>query len=128
MVDDKDILVWHARVAHLSLPAIKRLPNIVNGIQSHTKSPLACTCEASIVRKMFQKPFQALRLEDEANTLLGGLIHSDVIGPMQTQPMHGYRYSIMFTDDHSRYTKVYFMEAKSEPPAKFKENAETVEK
>ena len=31
-VDDKDILVWHARLGQLSLPAIKRLPNTVRGI------------------------------------------------------------------------------------------------
>ena len=32
VVDDKDILVWHARLGHLSLPAIKPLPNAVRGI------------------------------------------------------------------------------------------------
>jgi len=52
--------------------------------------------------KMFRKPFQPS--EDKAKTRLLELIHSDVIGPMQTQMMRGYRYIIMFTDDHSRYT------------------------
>jgi hypothetical protein len=42
-VDDKDILVWHARLGHLSLPAIKRHPNTVRGIQLHAKSPSTCT-------------------------------------------------------------------------------------
>jgi hypothetical protein len=45
-VDDKDILVWHARLGHLSLPTIKRLPNAVRGIQLHAKRPSTCTCEA----------------------------------------------------------------------------------
>jgi len=57
-VDDKDILVWHARLGHLSLPGIKRLPNAVRGIQLHAKSPSTCTCEACIMGKMFRKPFQ----------------------------------------------------------------------
>jgi hypothetical protein len=39
VVDDKDIPVWHARLGRLSLPAIKRLPNAVRGIQLHPKSP-----------------------------------------------------------------------------------------
>jgi hypothetical protein len=117
-VDDKDILVWHARLSHLSLPAIKRLSNAVGGIQLHAKSPSTCTCEACNMGKMFRKPFQPS--EDKTKTRLLELIHSDVIGPMQTQTMRGYRYIIMFTDDNSRYTEVYFMKAKSEAPAKFK--------
>ena len=76
--------------------------------------------------KMFRRPF--LTSEDKAKTRLLELIHSDVIGPMQTQTMRGYRYIIMFTDDYSRYTEVYFMKLKSEAPAKFKEYVARVEK
>jgi hypothetical protein len=76
--------------------------------------------------KMFRKPFQPS--EDKAQTRLLDFIHSEVIGPKQTQTMRGYRYIIMFTDDHSRYTEVYFMKAKSEAPAKFKEYVAKVEK
>jgi len=125
-VNDKDILLFHARLGHLSLPAIKRLPNTVRGIQFYAKSPLTCTCEACIMGKMFRKPFQPS--EDKARTRHLELIHSDVIGPMLTQTMRGYRYIIMFTDDHSRHTEVYFMKAKSEAPAKFKEYVAKVEK
>jgi hypothetical protein len=38
-VDEKDIVVWLAHLHHLSLPAIKRLPNTVKGIQFHARSP-----------------------------------------------------------------------------------------
>jgi len=54
--------------------------------------------------KMLRKPFQPVCSEDMAKTRLLELIHSDVIEPMQTQTMRGYRYIIMFSDDHSRYT------------------------
>jgi len=47
---------------------------------------------------------------------------------MQTQTLRGYRCSIIFTDDHSRYTEVYFRKAKSEAPVKFKEYVAKVEK
>jgi galactose-1-phosphate uridylyltransferase len=76
--------------------------------------------------KMFRKPFQPS--EDKAKTRLLELIHSDVIGPMQTQTMRGHRYIIVFTDDHSRYTEVYFMKTKSEASAKSKEYVAKVEK
>jgi len=125
-VDDKDILVWHACLSHLCLPAILRLQNAVRGIQLHAKSPSTCTCEACIMGKMFRKPLQPS--EDKAKTRLLELIHSDVIGPMQTQIMCGYRYIIMFTDDHSMYNEVYFMKANSQAPAKFKEYVGRVEK
>jgi len=71
--------------------------------------------------KMFRKPFQPMRSQDKAKTRLLELFHYDVIGPMQTQTMRGYRYFIMFHDDHARYTEVYFMKANSVAPAKFKE-------
>ena len=67
-VDENDILVWHARLGHLSLPAIKRLPNTVNGIQLHVRSPSACSCEVCIMGKIFRRPFQPLTLEDKAKT------------------------------------------------------------
>jgi len=76
--------------------------------------------------RMFRRPF--LTSEDKANTGLLQLIHSDGIGPMQTQTMRGYCYIIMFTDDYSRYTEVYFIKLKSEAPAKFKEYVARVEK
>jgi len=56
-VDNNDILVWHARLGHLSLPAIKRLPNTVKGIQLHSRSPSTSTGEACIMGKIFRKPF-----------------------------------------------------------------------
>jgi hypothetical protein len=89
-VDEKDILVWHARLSHLSLPAIKPLPNTVKGIQLHARSPSACSCKACIMGKMFWRPLQPLTSEDTAKTRLLGNIHSDVIGPMKTQTMGGY--------------------------------------
>ena len=105
-VDDQDVLVCLACIGQLDVAAIERLPNTVRGIKLHAKFPSTCTWEASIMGKMFRNPMQPLCLEDNAKTRRLELIHSDVIGPMQTQMMCGYRYGIMFTDHHSRYTEV----------------------
>jgi hypothetical protein len=75
---------------------------------------------------MFRKPF--LPSEDKAKTRLLELIHSGVIWSMQTQMMCAYRYGIINRDDHSRYTEVHFMTAKSEAHAKFKEYVVNLEK
>jgi hypothetical protein len=66
VVDNKDILVLHARLGHLPLPAIKLLPNAVKGIQLHAKRQSTCTCEACIIGKKFRKTF--LPSEDQART------------------------------------------------------------
>lgn len=57
------------------------------------------------------------------------LIHSDVWGPSPITSYNGFRYYIIFVDDFSRFTWVYFMTHKSEVPlifAKFKEQIENL--
>jgi len=76
--------------------------------------------------KMFRKASQPS--QDKVMTRLLELIHSNVIRPMHTPMILGYGYSIMFTDDHSRYTEVYFMKARSKAPGNFKEYVAQVEK
>jgi hypothetical protein len=75
-----------------------------------------------------RKPFQPLWSEEKAKTGLLELIHHDMIGPMLTQMIGGYRYIIIFTNDHSRWTNVDFMNGKCEAPAKFKKYMGTVGK
>ncbi|KAK8547631.1 hypothetical protein V6N12_031765 [Hibiscus sabdariffa] len=57
---------------------------------------------------------------ERASDLLG-LIHSDVCGPMNTQPRAGFQYFITFTNDFSRYGYIYLMRHKSEALERFKE-------
>lgn len=57
------------------------------------------------------------------------LIHSDVWGPSPITFYNDFRYYIVFVDDFSRFTWVYFMTHKSEVPlifAKFKEQIENL--
>jgi hypothetical protein len=120
-VDKKNVLVWHTRLGHLSLPDIQHLPNTINGIQFHARSLSACYCEGCIVGMMFWRPFQPLTSEDKANPRLLELVHSHVLGPMHSQTTQGYRYIIMFPNHYTRYSEVYFITLKLEAPGKFKE-------
>jgi len=46
---------------------------------------------------------------------------------MQTHSFGGSRYFITFTDDYSRYCKIYFLKKRSEALEKFKEYKASVE-
>jgi hypothetical protein len=126
--DNKDILLWHARLGHLSLPAIKRASkSTVEGIELHARSPSECICEACIFGKMSRRPFSKDSGERPKTRPLE-LIHTDVVGPMPTQSRKGYRYLVMFTDDATRYTYIYFLRHKSEVTMFFKQFKAEVEK
>ncbi|POM59006.1 Rve domain containing hypothetical protein [Phytophthora palmivora] len=47
------------------------------------------------------------------------LVHTDIMGPMQTKTPGGCTYVVTFIDDYSRHVTVYFMKAKSDVLAKF---------
>lgn len=49
-----------------------------------------------------------------------GLIHADLCGPMHTESFSGNRYFLLFTDDYSRMSWVYFLKFKSEASENFK--------
>jgi transposase InsO family protein len=55
------------------------------------------------------------------------LIHSDVCGPMTIASMNGYLYYVLFIDDHSWKTWIYFLKNKDGVLAKFQEFKAQVE-
>jgi transposase InsO family protein len=42
------------------------------------------------------------------------IIHSDVWGPAPVQSFYGHRYFVLFVDDFTRFTWVYFLKNKSD--------------
>jgi transposase InsO family protein len=55
------------------------------------------------------------------------LIHSDVCGPMIVASLNGYLYYVLFIDDHSWKTWIYFLKTKDGVLAKFQEFKAQVE-
>ena len=49
------------------------------------------------------------------------LVHTNMCGLFNVQARGGYEYSIIFTDDYSRYGYVYLMHRKFDALDKFKE-------
>jgi hypothetical protein len=47
------------------------------------------------------------------------LIHSDVCGPMSVESVSDFKYFVMFIDDYSKKTWIYFLKANDEVFDKF---------
>ncbi|KAL0378046.1 UNVERIFIED_CONTAM: Retrovirus-related Pol polyprotein from transposon TNT 1-94 [Sesamum radiatum] len=83
-------------------------------------------CEACLQGKQHKRPFPS-GTSWRAKAVLE-LIHTDVCGPMRTPSHEQNRYFILFIDDYSRMTWVYFMREKSEVFKIFKKFKNLVEK
>jgi transposase InsO family protein len=56
--------------------------------------------------------------DDRAKGVLE-LIHSDICGPFSSPSLCGFRYYVIFIDDHSRKTWIFFMKNKDEVLSRF---------
>ena len=65
---------------------------------------------------------------DVCGPMLRDIVHTDVFGPMQTRSLGGAFYILLFIDDCTRYTWVYFLKRKSDVFEYFKEFKTMVEK
>jgi transposase InsO family protein len=85
------------------------LPQIVNTSQ---------ICEDCVVGKQHRSPFPQGKSWRAKNAL--ELVHSDICGPIKPTSNGGKKYFILFIDDYSRKTWIYFLQEKSEALSVFK--------
>jgi hypothetical protein len=83
-------------------------------------------CEACALGKQHRQEFPIHT--EKRQTYILELIHIDVCGPMQTRSLGGASYFLIFVDDRSRYTWVYFIRSKSDVFEYFKEFRTMTEK
>jgi len=83
-------------------------------------------CKACALGKQHREEFP-IHVE-KRQTELVELIHIDVCGPMQTISLGGAWYFLIFVDDRSRYTWVYFIRRKGDVFEYFNEFKTMVEK
>jgi transposase InsO family protein len=124
LVDDS--WLWHRRFGHLNFQSLKLLQqqDLVYGLPSiHEKGDV---CEGCALGKHHRQPFPkggAWRAKEVLE-----LVHTDVCGPMKTLSNSQNKYFILFIDDYSRMTWVYFMRQRSEVFSIFKKFKALVEK
>ena len=117
---DNNLDVWHYRLGHANEQCVKKLASqeLVTGMNSPKQTKLSF-CEGCVAGKMKRAPFKPVREVRSKRRLQ--VVHSDVCGPMPTDPIGGSKYYVTFIDNYSRCCAVYFLRNKSEVPEKFKE-------
>ncbi|KAL0301338.1 UNVERIFIED_CONTAM: Retrovirus-related Pol polyprotein from transposon TNT 1-94 [Sesamum radiatum] len=118
--------LWHRRLGHFNFQGLKILHQKKMMTDLPQIQAIEGACEACLQGKQHKKPFPSGTFW-RAKAVLE-LIHTDVCGPMRTPSHEQNRYFILFIDDYSRMTWVYFMREKSEVFKVFKKFKNLVEK
>jgi hypothetical protein len=117
--------LWHRRLAHIhyrALPALKKMVTVLPEIQIQIQHE--GVCKGCALGKNIKGFFPN---SDNRSKDILDLIHSDVCGPMTVASLNGYLYYVLFIDDHSRKTWIYFLKNKDGVLAKFQEFKAQVE-
>ena len=118
--------ISHKRFCHFNFHNLKLLKknDMVQGLpEIHTEVD---PCESYKMGKQHRKSFSK-GVSWRASVLLE-LIHTDICGPMKTPSLGSQKYFLIFIDDFSRMTWVYFLKEKSEAFATFNKFKALVEK
>ncbi|KAE8657590.1 hypothetical protein F3Y22_tig00116989pilonHSYRG00496 [Hibiscus syriacus] len=118
--------LWHIRFGHLNFGGLELLSKkkMVKGLPriNHPDHH----CKGCLAGKQFRKSFPK-ELETRAKKPLE-LIHTDVCGPIKPSSLGNSNYFLLFIDDFSRKTWVYFLKQKSEVFEVFKKFKAAVER
>jgi hypothetical protein len=113
-------------LGHLNFGGLKLLAktNMVRGLPSieHPNQ----LCEGCLFGKQSRKSFPK-EASTRANKSLQ-LVHADVCGPIKPSSLGKNNYFLLFIDDFSRKTWIYFLKQKSEVFGAFKKFKAVVEK
>ncbi|KAL0549435.1 hypothetical protein IC582_013917 [Cucumis melo] len=103
-VTDSNTYQWRLRLGHASPKKLRHLISI-NNLNSVTKFiPFNCfNC------KLAKQPALSFSTSTSICDKPFDLIHSNIWGPAPTSAVHGYRYYVLFIDDFSRFTWIYFL-------------------
>ncbi|KAA3475371.1 retrovirus-related Pol polyprotein from transposon TNT 1-94 [Gossypium australe] len=123
--ENSECKLWHLRYGHLNIKGLKLLSQkeMVFGLPKIESLDL---CEGCIFGKQCKKPFLVGNSRRASECL--GLIHADICGPMETESLGGSLYFLLFTDDYSRMSWMYFLHFKSEAFETFKKFKALIEK
>ncbi|CAH2099257.1 unnamed protein product [Euphydryas editha] len=113
-------IIWHRRLGHINSSDMNIMKEgAVEGINYTNKADISkANCTVCCEGKQTRLPFQ--NSSHRSETILE-VVHADVCGPMETKSIGLSRYFLLFVDDHSKMSFVYFMKNRSEVFTRFKE-------
>jgi len=100
---------WHHRLGHLCGSRLSTL--VKSGCLGPTSVESGLHCKGCHLGKQIQLPYFT---SDSHSVRPFDLVHSDVWGPAPFASKGGHKYYVIFIDDHSRYTWIYFMKHHSQ--------------
>lgn len=102
-----DILLWHRRLGHASVGAMKRLFNF-----NHDEcKQVLDTCEICPLAKQSRLPFPD---SNTRSVTVFDLLHLDVWGPFHVPTFDGNKLFLTIVDDYSRMTWIFLLKLKSD--------------
>jgi hypothetical protein len=109
---DESSRIWHERFGHFNFIYMKHLrkKKLVDGLPNiHFSKGV---CEGCVLRKHPQEKFDKGKSQQDFAPL--DLIHSDLMGPFLHPSINKVRFVLIFVDDFSCFTWIYFLRQKSE--------------
>jgi GAG-pre-integrase domain len=100
--------VWHARLGH---PSTSTTLKVLNSHNLPCSSKKLSLCQNCCMAKSHKLPFNS---NDILSCAPLELVHSDLWGPSPVMPHNGFRYYIIFIDDFTRFSWIYFLKIKDE--------------
>uniref|UniRef100_A0ACD5ZXF1 Uncharacterized protein n=1 Tax=Avena sativa TaxID=4498 RepID=A0ACD5ZXF1_AVESA len=100
---------WHHRLGHLCDSHLSSL--VHRGLLGSVSGDGSLHCQSCRLGKQIQLPYPTSVFVSQRPF---DLVHSDVWGPTPFASKGGHHYYILFIDDFSRYTWLYFMRSRSE--------------
>ena len=111
-VGAQPLVQWHQRLGHLNYYDLCHLLSLADGIpitepQKSVDLGVCPPCLMGKHHKTYQRRIPAAHTETPL-----ALVHSDTAGPFRTPAVNGVKHFILFIDDYTRMTSVYFLKFK----------------
>jgi hypothetical protein len=115
--------LWHRRMEHFHHGDLRVLREMVTRVPDFTSEHHEL-CKGCALGKYTMTAFSS---SDSRAAGILDLIHSDVCGPMSSQSLIGSLYYVVFIDDFSRKSWIFFMKTKGRVFSRFQEFKSLVE-
>ena len=104
---------WHQRLTHVSRGVLEKLfqPGVIRGATVQGQKCDLNDCVCCVMAKLVASPYRISRTLRRTQL---GLIHMDIMGPMDVRSRMGHHYALVLVDDCTRHVWVMFLTRKGD--------------